>query len=276
MKVIYIVFIVCVIVAAVNAKECEDKDCPDSQYCVQVMGTYTCVHGAKKGRSCSDEPNSNGVYDMTPPCASGLTCDTSRTVVNSAHDSDGLHSLITNHSTTDSVCCASISFRSYHPTPFAAVWNVRKASIASFTLLTGNHRHLGRHWCNEWQTWTMEWNDIVFIGESRFCLQHHDGRIRVRKHRRGRLLICCVMHRHTGLAPSIMVWGDTLFHCCASLVLIAGKLNSQRYISEILESMILPYIQCLPSATFQLDNVRPHMAFNVQEFFLTHLVELLS
>lgn len=141
--------------------------------------------------------------------------------------------------------------------------------------LTGNHRRLRRQWCDERRTWTTEWNDIVFTDESRFCLQHHDGRIRVWRHRGERLLNCCVMHRHTGPAPGIMVWGGIGFHCRTPLVRIAGTLNSQRYISEVLEPVVLPYIQRLPSAIFQQDNARPHVARNVQEFFFTHQIELL-
>ncbi|GFV38196.1 transposable element Tcb1 transposase [Trichonephila clavipes] len=41
------------------------------------------------------------------------------------------------------------------------------------------------------------------------------------------------MHRHTGPAPGIMVWGDIGYHSRSTLVRIAGTLNSQRYISEI-------------------------------------------
>ncbi|GFX62633.1 hypothetical protein TNCV_4867931 [Trichonephila clavipes] len=43
------------------------------------------------------------------------------------------------------------------------------------------------------------------------------------------------MHRHTGPAPGIMVWGGIGFHCRTLIVRIAGALNSQRYISEELE-----------------------------------------
>ncbi|GFW25329.1 HTH_38 domain-containing protein [Trichonephila clavipes] len=50
------------------------------------------------------------------------------------HWIDGTSSHITNHSTTDSVCYALFGIHSYHPTPFAAEWNVRKAFFASFTL----------------------------------------------------------------------------------------------------------------------------------------------
>ncbi|GFW72643.1 transposable element Tcb1 transposase [Trichonephila clavipes] len=71
--------------------------------------------------------------------------------------------------------------------------------------LTENHRHLRCQWCNERRTWTTEWSGIVFTEESRFCLQHHDGQIRFWKHRDESLLSCCVIHRHTGLAPGIMI-----------------------------------------------------------------------
>ncbi|GFX56181.1 transposable element Tc3 transposase [Trichonephila clavipes] len=43
--------------------------------------------------------------------------------------------------------------------------------------LTGNHRCLLRQWCDEMWTLAMEWNEIVFTDESRFCVQHPDGQI---------------------------------------------------------------------------------------------------
>ncbi|GFS72742.1 transposable element Tcb1 transposase [Trichonephila clavipes] len=71
--------------------------------------------------------------------------------------------------------------------------------------LNGNQNHLRRQWCDERWTWTTEWNVNVFIDESRFCLQYHDGLIRVWRHHGQRLLYCCVMHRHPGPAPGIML-----------------------------------------------------------------------
>ncbi|GFT98703.1 transposable element Tcb1 transposase [Trichonephila clavipes] len=106
------------------------------------------------------------------------------------------------------------------------------------------------------------WNDIVL---SHFCLQHYDGRIRVWRHRGEKLLNCSVMHRHTGPAPGIMAWGGIGFHCHTCLVRIAGTLNRQRYISEVLEPVVLPYIQRLLSDIFQQDNAQPHGAHNFQE-----------
>ncbi|GFU77087.1 transposable element Tcb1 transposase, partial [Trichonephila clavipes] len=48
--------------------------------------------------------------------------------------------------------------------------------------------------------WTAEWYEVVFTDESRICLQHHDGRIRVWRHRGERMLNSSVMHLHTGPA----------------------------------------------------------------------------
>ncbi|GFT04268.1 uncharacterized protein TNCV_1928451 [Trichonephila clavipes] len=56
---------------------------------------------------------------------------------------------------------------------------------------------------------------------------------------------------------------------------IANTLNSQRYISEVLESVVLPYLQGLATAIFQQDNARPHVADIVQSFFFSHQIELL-
>ncbi|GFU83063.1 transposable element Tcb1 transposase [Trichonephila clavipes] len=79
------------------------------------------------------------------------------------------------------------------------------------------------------------------------------------------------MHRHIGAVPSITVWGGIGFHCRTPLVRIAGTLN----ISEVLEPVVLPYIQRLPSDIFQQFNALPPMARNFQEL-LSHQIELLS
>ncbi|GFS84989.1 transposable element Tcb1 transposase [Trichonephila clavipes] len=68
------------------------------------------------------------------------------------------------------------------------------------------------------------------------------------------MLNSCVMHHHTGPAPGIVVWNGIGYHSRTSLVHIAGTLNCQRYISEILELVFLPYLQGLATAIFQQDN----------------------
>ena len=99
--------------------------------------------------------------------------------------------------------------------------------------------------------------------------------MRVWRHRGERMLNSCIMHRHTGLAPGIMVWGGIGYYSRTPLVRIAGTLNSQRYISEVLEPVVLPYLQGSATAIFQQDNARPHVARIVQRFFVNHQIELL-
>ncbi|GFU23151.1 transposable element Tcb1 transposase [Trichonephila clavipes] len=99
--------------------------------------------------------------------------------------------------------------------------------------------------------WVAEWNEVVFTDELRICLQHHDGRIQVWRHRGERMLNSCVMHHHTGPAPGIMLWNGIGYYSCTPLVRIAGTLITQRYISEELEPVVLPYLQGLVTAIFQ-------------------------
>ncbi|UYV61883.1 IKK1 [Cordylochernes scorpioides] len=52
--------------------------------------------------------------------------------------------------------------------------------------------------------------------------------------------VTCVMLRHTGPAPGIMVWDGIGYHSRTPLVRIAGILHSQRYISEITPPAVTP------------------------------------
>ncbi|GFV96327.1 transposable element Tcb1 transposase [Trichonephila clavipes] len=65
--------------------------------------------------------------------------------------------------------------------------------------LTQNHRRLRRQWCDGRRMWAAKWNEVVITDESRICLQHRDGRLRVWRHPGERMLNSCV-------APRIMVW----------------------------------------------------------------------
>ncbi|GFY18767.1 transposable element Tcb1 transposase [Trichonephila clavipes] len=98
-------------------------------------------------------------------------------------------------------------------------------------LLTQSHRRLRRQWCDETRMWAAESNEVLFTDGSRICLQHHDGRIRIWRHRGEKMLNICVMHRHTGPSPGIMG---------------------------------------LAAAIFQQDNARPHVACTVQRLFVKH------
>ncbi|GFT06508.1 transposable element Tcb2 transposase [Trichonephila clavipes] len=83
------------------------------------------------------------------------------------------------------------------------------------------------------------------------------------------------MHRRTDPTSGFGVWGGIGFPCRNPLLRIDDTLNNRRFNSEVLGSVVLLYIQRLPSAIFQQDNARPHVARNVQEFYFNHLIESL-
>ncbi|GFT06128.1 transposable element Tcb1 transposase [Trichonephila clavipes] len=126
--------------------------------------------------------------------------------------------------------------------------------------LTQNHRRHHHQWCDERRIWAAEWNAVVLTDESRSCVQPHDDRIRVRKHRRERILNSCITLHHTGPTPGIMLRGGNGYHSRTILVSITGTLNSQSYISEMPEPVVLHYLKNLATAIFQQDNAQRHVA----------------
>ncbi|GFS72528.1 integrase catalytic domain-containing protein [Trichonephila clavipes] len=126
---------------------------------------------------------------------------------------------------TTSVCA-------YHSTPFLQSGLSARRPLLGLPLKQ-NPKRLHHQWCDERRMWMAELNEVVFIDKPRICLQHHDGQIRVWRHRGERMLNSCDMHCRTGPTPGIMVWGGIGYHSRTPLVRISGTLNSQRYISEI-------------------------------------------
>ncbi|GFT24892.1 transposable element Tcb1 transposase [Trichonephila clavipes] len=124
---------------------------------------------------------------------------------------------------------------------------LQQSGLSARRLLLGlplmlNHRRLRRQWGDERRMWAAEWNEVVLTDESRICLKYHDGQIRVWRQRGVRMLNSCIVHRHTGPAPGITIWSGIGYHSRTPLVRIAGTLNSQRYISEVLEPVFLSYL----------------------------------
>ncbi|GFU87232.1 transposable element Tc1 transposase [Trichonephila clavipes] len=78
--------------------------------------------------------------------------------------------------------------------------------------LTQNHRRLRLHWANVHRSWRADWQQVVFSDKSRFNLWHHDGRIRVRLYAGERCIPECIIERHSGRTPRVMVWGAIAYH----------------------------------------------------------------
>ncbi|GFX07591.1 transposable element Tc1 transposase [Trichonephila clavipes] len=163
-------------------------------------------------------------------------CTTSR------EDRQIVRMAVTDRSVTSRTVAQHIEFVAHHSVSARTIRrHLQQSCLSSRRPLLGlplrqKHRRLRHQWCDERRMWAAEWNEVVFTDESGICLQHHDGRIRVWRHRGERMLNSCVMHRHTGPAPAIM---------------------------------------SLATAIFQEDNARPHVARIVQRFFINHQIKLL-
>ncbi|GFX70861.1 transposable element Tcb1 transposase [Trichonephila clavipes] len=90
---------------------------------------------------------------------------------------------VTNHSVTSRTIAQHIEPVMYHSASARIIGRRLQQSCLSGRRpllglpLTQNHRRLCHQWCDERRMWAAEWNAVVFTGESRICLQHHDGRI---------------------------------------------------------------------------------------------------
>ncbi|CAH1968275.1 unnamed protein product [Acanthoscelides obtectus] len=130
-------------------------------------------------------------------------------------------------------------------------------------------------WCRQRSLWDQEWNSIVLSDESRFFLGMHDGHARVRRRRGKRRNPQFFVERNVHHTVGVMVWGAIAYGSRSPLIFIRGNMNAQRYIHEVLEPHLLPYLVTLTDPTFQQDNARPHVARVTIDFFQYNDVTLL-
>ncbi|GFX71940.1 transposable element Tc1 transposase [Trichonephila clavipes] len=72
-----------------------------------------------------------------------------------------------------------------------------------------------------------------------------------------------------------MVWGAISYHGSSNLLRIEGNLNSNRYVHEVFQSEVVPFLQGIPGAIFQQDNAQPHVANTVRDICSAQHMQLL-
>ncbi|GFX08309.1 transposable element Tcb1 transposase [Trichonephila clavipes] len=141
--------------------------------------------------------------------------------------------------------------------------------------LTPEHRQLRLQWCQARLMWNVtDWQKVVLSDESRFVLGTDDNRVRVWRHAGGWYNSPHTVLRHTARRAGVMVWGTIAYDSRSTFIVMRGTLTGQLYVDDILRPHVGPFLNGLPGAIFQQDNVRPHTA-RVAEDFLHHFQTLL-
>ena len=115
----------------------------------------------------------------------------------------------------------------------------------------------------------------MFTDEPRFSLSFADGGIRVFRRRGEHFADNCLLERDRFGRGSIMVWGGIMDGRKTDLIVIPGILNAQRYITEVLGPVVIPFLNQNPG-TLVHDNARPQTARLTQNYLTRHNVNVLQ
>ncbi|GFT33290.1 transposable element Tc1 transposase [Trichonephila clavipes] len=105
-----------------------------------------------------------------------------------------------------------------------------------------------------------DWRRIVFSDESRFQLCPDDHRRRVWRCSGQCTDPAFTIARHTDPQPRVMACGAISFDNRISLVVIRGTLTEQRYVDDILRTVLILFLLQYPGLIFQQDNARSRTA----------------
>ena len=120
---------------------------------------------------------------------------------------------------------------------------------------------------------TSHWQHILFSDESRFSLRFSDGRYRV-YHRRGEHFMDQCVYESRQFWRWKCYGLDWNLSWCTQLKIVQGTLNAVKYRDDILDSIVLPFLQQQNvDHVFQHDNARSHMA-RVVKIFWTRITSM--
>ena len=128
------------------------------------------------------------------------------------------------------------------------------------SILTPIRRRRRLLWTKQRVNWTQRrWNKVLFINESRLCIDRPDWRKCVWRRRGERYANCCIRECERWGGPSVMVWAGISFHPRMPLVVLEGNLTARRYISDVIKKHAIHFIEQHPNLwIFKHNNARLH------------------
>src|SRR6185312_3255214 len=128
-------------------------------------------------------------------------------------------------------------------------------------------------WARERREWTADdWKTVIWSDESRFTL-FENGKASVWRLQKERYDIDCVV-------PTVKHGGCFTWDCLGPLIRLEGKIDSKRYIEEVLQSHLVPFMQGLEQDVeeyaFQQDNASIHKSRLTMNFFANSEISLMK
>lgn len=136
--------------------------------------------------------------------------------------------------------------------------------------LTAEHKRRRMQWALAHRHWSVEdWGKCIMTDETRVRLHSNDGRVRTWRRRGERFLEANVSNVHAYGGGSISLWGGiSVNHEIPLVVLGNNMMTAQRYLNDVLRSILLPLSQEIGDSLIYVDdNARPHRARVVNDFF---------
>ncbi|GFV01425.1 transposable element Tc1 transposase [Trichonephila clavipes] len=106
-----------------------------------------------------------------------------------------------------------------------------------------------------------DWRRIVFSDEFRFQLCPDDHRRRAFRSPGQRADPACTISRHTVSQPEVMIWEAISFESRTPLVIIRGPLTAQRFVNDILRTVLLAFLLKYPGLIFS--KIMPYYIWHV-------------
>lgn len=160
--------------------------------------------------------------------------------------------------------------------------NLRCRRPARRPVLQPRHRQARLQWAQGHRNWRhREWRRVIFSDESRFCVSHADGRVRIWRRRGDRFADRNVVERDPWGGPSVMIWAGIGLNarlgpmCFLNVGQGRGHgVTAQRYIDQVIRPHVVPFFAQHQQHIFQQDNARPHVARATMAFLQQHNIHV--
>lgn len=153
--------------------------------------------------------------------------------------------------------------------------NLRHKKPQRAPVLSQKHKDHRLEWAKKHLRWNfVEWSNVVFSDEKRFCNDGPDGFMSywhdIRKEE-------TLLSRRQNGGGGLMVWGAFAMHGRCELAIMAGRQKTEDYL-RIMESHLLPFAdENMPITwTYQQDNAPIHVSVKAKSWFEEQHIRLMD